>query len=113
MKSIQDIISEGKSGKIRKIDMLTIMIAFQMWKEYTLYDEFFGKLSDEELEEYEELNKRLEQLDDDNSRVQWSFFKTYFNVINKTADYVLKSPDDEFSQSDKRIWKEIKTYVSE
>ena len=70
MKTIQEIITEGKAGRLRKLDMLTIMVAYQMWKEYKLYDEFFGKLNNEELEDYDDLNKRLEQLDNDNSRVQ-------------------------------------------
>jgi len=112
MKSIQEIVNEGKSGSLKKLDMLTIMVAYQMWKEYKLYDEFFGKLDEEELQDYDDLNKRLEQLDNDNSRVRWSLLKEYFEIINKTADYVLSCPDDEFSKSDKRIWKEIKQYVS-
>lgn len=112
MKTINDIISESRVGPIKKLDMLTIMIAYQMWKEYKLYDEFFGKLDKEELEDYDDLNKRLEQLDNDNSRVRWSLLKEYFEIINKTADYVLSCPDDEFSKSDKRIWKGIKQYVS-
>ena len=66
----------------------------------------------EELEDYDDLNKRLEQLDNDNSRVRWSLLKEYFEIINKTADYVLSCPDDEFSKSDKRIWEGIKQYVS-
>ena len=111
MKTINEIINEGKAGPLKKLDMLTIMVAYQMWKEYKLYDEFFGKLNEEELEDYEELNKQLEQLDDDNSRVQWSFIKQYFDIISKTCDYVLSCPDDEFSKSDKRIWKEIKEHV--
>ena len=112
MKTINDIISENRVGHIKKLDMLTIMVAYQMWKEYKLYDEFFGKLDKEELEDYDDLNKRLEQLDNDNSRVRWSLLKEYFEIINKTADYVLSCPDDEFSKSDKRIWKGIKQYVS-
>ena len=111
MKTIQDIINEGKAGPLRKLDMLTIMVAYQMWKEYKLYDEFFGKLNDEELEDYEDLVKELDKLDNDNSRVQWSFIKQYYDIIAKTCDYVLSCPDDEFSKSDKRIWKEIKTHV--
>ena len=111
MKTINEIINEGKAGPLKKLDMLTIMVAYQMWKEYKLYDEFFNKLNEEELEDYEELNKQLEKLDDDNSRVQWSFIKQYHNIINKTCDYVLSCPDDEFSKSDKRIWKEIKEHV--
>ena len=110
MKSIQEIV-EGKAGPLKKLDMLTIMVAYQMWKEFKLYDEFFGELDKEELEDYDDLNKRLEQLDNDNSRVQWSFIKEYHDIINKTADYVLSCPDDEFSKSDKRIWQEIKTHV--
>ena len=113
MKTINDIITEGKSGPLKKLDMLTIMVAYQMWKEYKLYDEFFGKLDKEELEDYDDLNKRLEQLDNDNSRVQWSLLKGYFNIINKTCDYILSCPDDEFSKSDKRIWKGIKQHVSD
>lgn len=112
MKTINDIILENRVGPIKKLDMLTIMVAYQMWKEYKLYDEFFGKLDKEELEDYDDLNKRLEQLDNDNSRVRWSLLKEYFEIINKTADYVLSCPDDEFSKSDKRIWKGIKQYVS-
>ena len=112
MKTINDLITESRVGPIKKLDMLTIMVAYQMWKEYKLYDEFFGKLDDEELQDYDDLNKKLEQLDNDNSRVRWSLLKEYFEIINKTADYVLSCPDDEFSKSDKRIWKEIKQYVS-
>ena len=112
MKTINEIITESRVGPIRKLDMLTIMVAYQMWKEYKLYDEFFGKLDDEELQNYDDLNKKLEQLDNDNSRVRWSLLKEYFEIINKTADYVLSCPDDEFSKSDKRIWKGIKQYVS-
>ena len=111
MKTINDIITEGKAGPLKKLDMLTIMVAHGMWKEYKLYDEFFGKLNDEEQEDYEELVKQLNKLDDDNSRVQWSFIKQYHGIIAKTCDYVLSCPDDEFSKSDKRIWKEIKTHV--
>ena len=111
MKSIQEIV-EAQSGPLKKLDMLTIMVAHGMWKQYKLYDEFFGKLNDEELQDYDDLNKRLEQLDNDNSRVRWSLLKEYFEIINKTADYVLSCPDDEFSKSDKRIWKGIKEYVS-
>ncbi len=112
MKTINDIISENRVGPIKKLDMLTIMVAYQMWKEYKLYDELFGKLDDEELEDYDDLIKRLELLDNDNSRVQWSSLKKYNGIIDKTCDYVLSCPDDEFSKSDKRIWKEIKQYVS-
>ena len=112
MKDLIEIISENRVGPIKKLDMLTIMVAYQMWKEYKLYDEFFGKLDQEELEDYDDLNKRLEQLDNDNSRVQWSLLKKYFNIILKTCDYILNSPDDEFSKSDKKIWSEIKRYVS-
>ena len=112
MKTINDLITESRVGPIKKLDMLTIMVAYQMWKEYKLYDEFFGKLDDEELQDYDDLNKKLEQLDNDNSRVRWSLLKEYFEIINKTADYVLSCPDDEFSKSDKRIWKGIKEYVS-
>ena len=112
MKTINDLVTESRVGPIKKLDMLTIMVAYQMWKEYKLYDEFFGKLDDEELQDYDDLNKKLEQLDNDNSRVRWSLLKEYFEIINKTADYVLSCPDDEFSKSDKRIWKGIKQYVS-
>lgn len=112
MKTINELVTESRVGPIKKLDMLTIMVAYQMWKEYKLYDEFFGKLDDEELQDYDDLNKRLEQLDNDNSRVRWSLLKEYFEIINKTADYVLSCPDDEFSKSDKRIWKGIKQYVS-
>lgn len=112
MKDLVEIVNENRVGPIKKLDMLTIMVAYQMWKEYKLYDEFFGKLDKEELEDYDDLNKRLEQLDNDNSRVRWSLLKEYFEIINKTADYVLNSHDDEFSKSDKRIWKVIKQYVS-
>jgi len=111
MKTINEIINEGKAGPLKKLDMLTIMVAYQMWKEYKLYDEFFSKLNEEELEDYDDLVKELEKLDDDNTRVQWSFIKQYHNIINKTCDYVLGCPDDEFSKSDKRIWKEIKEHV--
>lgn len=112
MKDLVEIVNENRVGPIKKLDMLTIMVAYQMWKEYKLYDEFFGKLDKEELEDYDDLNKRLEQLDNDNSRVQWSLLKEYFEIINKTADYILNSPDDEFSKSDKKIWSGIKRYVS-
>ncbi len=112
MKTINELITESRVGPLKKLDMLTIMVAYQMWKEYKLYDEFFGKLDDKELQDYDDLNKKLEQLDNDNSRVRWSLLKEYFEIINKTADYVLSCPDDEFSKSDKRIWKEIKQYVS-
>lgn len=111
MKNIVDIV-EAKAGPLKKLDMLTIMVAYQMWKEYKLYDEFFGKLDDKEQKSYEELVKRLGQLDEDDAKVQWSFLKKYFTIIDKTADYVLSEPDDVFSKSDKRVWKEIKTHVS-
>ena len=111
MKDIKDIVFESKAGSIRKLDMLTIMVAYEMWKEFKLYDEFFGKLYNDEQEEYEELVKKLGKLDNDNSRVQWSFLKQYNEIIDKTCNYVLSCPDDEFSKSDKRIWKEIKTHV--
>ena len=112
MKKFTTQLNESKIGPLKKLDMLTIMVVYQMWKEYKLYDEFFDKLDKEELEDYEDLNTRLEQLDNDNARVRWSSLKQYFNIISKTCDYVLSCSDDEFSKSDKRIWKEIKIYVS-
>lgn len=111
MKFLSNIITEGKTGPLKKLDMLTIMVTYQMWKEYKLNNEFFGQLSEEELKDYDNLNKLLEQLDDNNSRVQWSFIKQYNGIISKTCDYVLSCPDSEFSKSDKRIWKEIKTHI--
>lgn len=43
MKDLIEIVNEDKSSSIKKIHMLTIMIAYQMWTEYKLYDEFFWK----------------------------------------------------------------------
>ena len=91
--------------------MLTIMVAHGLQKEYKLYGDFFGKLNKEEQEEYENLVKELYKLDNDNSHVQWSFLKQYFGIISKTCDNVLSCPDDEFSKSDKRIQKKIKSHI--
>ena len=60
MKTINDIISESRVGPIKKLDTLTIMIAYQMWKEYKLeenieYIKISIEKSKEEFEkEYEE-----------------------------------------------------------
>ena len=112
MKSIQEIVNEGKSGELKKLHMLTIMIIFQMNVEYKVYDDFFSKLSDEEIEDYDDLVDKVAFYDEQNARVQWSRLKKWFPLLAKTCDYVENSGDDKFSKSDKRIWKEIKQHVS-
>ena len=112
MNDLIEIVNEDKSSSIKKIHMLTIMIAYQMWTEYKLYDEFFGKLSNDELESCKSLFTRIQKLDEDNSKVQFSYLKPYFSILNKIADYILSCPDDEFSKSDKKVWKEIKDNIS-
>lgn len=111
MKTINDIISESKSGPLKKLDMLSIIIIYQMNAEYQVYDDFFSKLSDDEIQDYDDLVDKVSFYDEQNARVQWSSLKKWFSILDKTADYVLNCPDDEFSKSDKRIWKEIKTHV--
>ena len=59
MKDLVEIVNENRVGPIKKLDMLTIMVAYQMWKEYKLYDEFFGKLDKEELEDYEQQRSQM------------------------------------------------------
>ena len=80
-----------------------------MWKEYNVYDDFFGKLSNDELNEWEIFIKWLEELDDTDKRVQFSAAKMYFDHINQLADYMLLKETNKF---EKRVWKEIKIYLT-
>ena len=112
MKSINDIIIEGKSGELKTIYILTLMIPFQMWKEYNVYNDFFGKLSDDEINDWEYFIKWLDEIDSTNKRVRFSAANMYFDHINKLADYVINSKSNEFGIHDKKIWKEIKAFVS-
>lgn len=109
MKNITDVINEAKSGELKKLYILTIMLPYQMWKEYNVYNDFFGKLSNDELNEWEIFIKWLEELDDTDKRVQFSAANMYFDYINQLADYMLTKEMDKF---EKRVWKEIKTYIT-
>ena len=113
MKSINDIINEvklkNKSGRLKKIYILTLMIPYQMWKEYNVYDDFFSKLSDDELNDWESFIKWLEELDDTDTQMQFSSVNMYYDHINKLADYILSKENNENEQ---KIWKEIKTYIT-
>ena len=112
MKTINELITESKTGSLKKLYMLTIEVMYQMNVEYKVYDDFFSKLSDEEIEDYDDLVDKVAFYDEQNARVQWSSLKKWFPLINKTCDYVANASDDLFSKSDKRIWKEMKQYVS-
>ena len=54
MKTIIDIVNEGKSGQLKKIYMLSIIIIYQMNTEFKVYDDFFSKLSDKEIKDYKD-----------------------------------------------------------
>ena len=111
MKTITDIVNEGKSGSLKKLYMLSIIIIYQMNVEFKVYDDFFSKLSDEEIEDYDDLVDKVSFYDEQNARVQWSRLKKWFPLLLKTCEYVENSDSDKFSKADKRIWKEIKEYV--
>ena len=108
MKDINQLITEKKSGPLKKLYMLTIMIPYQMWKEYKTYDDFFGKLDEDDLEDYEYLFKLLDNLDRTDTRAQFSRLSGSYDEINQLADYMLKR---DLSKDEIGIWKEIKTYV--
>ena len=110
MKTIQDIIIEGKSGELKKLYMLTIMIPYQMWKEYKVYDDFFGKLDKDEINKYRSLDATLSDFENNNERYRFSIIKKDFDIINSLADYIINNVES--TKSDKLIWKEIKEYVS-
>lgn len=111
MKTIIDIVNEGKSGPLKKIHMLSIIIIYQMNTEFKVYDDFFSKLSDKEIKDYNYLVDKVSFYDDQNAKVQWSSLKKWFPLLLKTCEYVENSDNDKFSKADKRIWKEIKEYV--
>ena len=111
MKTIIDIVNEGKSGQLKKIYMLSIIIIYQMNTEFKVYDDFFSKLSDKEIKDYNYLVDTVSFYDDQNSKVQWSSLMKWFALLLKTCEYVENSDSSKFSKADKRIWKEIKEYV--
>ena len=111
MKTIIDIVNEGKSGQLKKIYMLSIIIIYQMNTEFKVYDDFFSKLSDKEIKDYNYLVDTVSLYDDQNAKVQWSSLKKWFPLLLKTCEYVENSDSNKFSKADKRIWKEIKEYV--
>ena len=112
MKTINELVTESRVGPLKKLQMLTIMIVYQMNAEYHIYDDFFSKLTDEEIDDYDDLVDKVGLYEGQEARVQWSKLKKWFPLLAKTCDYVENSGDDKFSKSDKRIWKEIKQYVS-
>lgn len=112
MKTINELVTESRVGPLKKLHMLTIEVLYQMNVEYHIYDDFFSKLTDEEIEDYDDLVDKVAFYDDQEARVQWSRLKKWFPLINKTCDYVANASDELFSKSDKRIWKEMKQYVS-
>ena len=113
MKSINDIILEGKAGEVKKLYMLAILILFGMWKEYKAYDDLFSSFTKDELEKCQDLYDFLDKCDDDNNkRIRFSTIKEYFNILNKMADYVLNTNSKEFGVHDKKTWKEIKEYIN-
>ena len=108
MKTIQDIIQEGKSGELRKLYILTIMIPYEMWNEYKVYDDFFGKLDKDKINQFRSLDNKLSNFENDSKRYRFSIIKDHFEIINNLVDYMLTQ---DISKYDKKIWKEIKEYV--
>ena len=113
MKTIKDIINEGrvkqtKFNNLTKLYMLTIMIPYEMWKEYKVYDDFFGELPSNEKKSFEQIDKMLTEFDNTNKRTTFKALNFYFYHLNKLADYMLKQ---DLGKQDKRIWEEIKSNV--
>ena len=111
MKTLSKIYEARKNGELKKIYILTIMIPYEMWKEYNLYDKFFGSLDNEEAQRFEELDKILGKLDDGNKRVQFSAIQEFFIIIDKLCNYMLNDEKQNLDKADIRIWNEIKQYV--
>lgn len=111
MKSISEIVNESQSKTITKTLLLTMMIPYQMWTNYKAYDNFFGKLDDQDKFDWDDLINRLEELDEKNQYRRFSSLKEYFPLLNSLADYVIDGNDENFSKLDKTLWKEIKEYI--
>ena len=109
MKSINEIILEEKSGSLKKLYMLTIMIPYEMYKEYDAYKEFFDKLDTEELRKFEALDELLTDIDDNSKRCKFSIIKDYFDIINELVDYMIEHGN--LSKDDLKIWKEIQENI--
>lgn len=106
-------IEEGRHKQIKfneltKLYMLTIMIPYQMWKEYDVYHDFFD-MSDEDKKQYEYLNTKLIDCYDNNKRVTFKEVNFYFSQINKLADYMLKQ---DIGKQEKKVWEKIKENVN-
>ncbi len=114
MKTIQDIINEGRAkqtkfNNLTKLYMLTIMIPYEMWKEYKVYDDFFGELPSNEKNSFEQIDKMLTEFDNTNKRTTFKALNFYFYNLNKLADYMLKQ---DLPKYEKKIWEEIKDNVT-
>ncbi len=96
----------AKAGQLKKLYILTIMIPYQMWLEYGKCSDFFNSLTEDELEDFEYLYRKLLWLDENEQRCQFSRIRSFFGIINKLCDYMIVTNRDEL-----RIWKEIKEYV--
>ena len=112
MKALKDTLNEvqgkHKSGPLKKLYILTLMLPYAFWNEDNIYDDFFGKLSQEEIDDFEALDKELTWLDESNQRRQFSVLSYWYEIINKLCDYMLTV---ETSRWEKLVWKEIKSYV--
>ncbi len=113
MKSINEIVNESQSKNITKTLLLTMMIPYQMWTNYKAYDNFFGKLDDQEKSDWKDLVNRLEQLDEQNQYRRFSSLKQYFPILKDLADYVIDGNDENFTKIDKRLWTEIKKLINQ
>jgi len=112
MKALKDTLNEArgkhKSGPLKKIYILTLMLPYEFWKEDKICDEFFSKLTQEEIGDFEALDKELTWLDDSDQRRQFSVLSYWYEIINKLCDYMLTV---ETNRWEKLVWKEIKSYV--
>lgn len=109
MKTIQEIITEKQSSKLTKLVMLIMMIPYQIWKEYKMYDDFFGKLGQHEKYQYRTLYNKLSDLEnngDNNST--FSTLKSEYEIIYSLSNYMLKQ---DLPKYEKKIWEEIKDNV--
>ena len=109
MKTIQEIITEKQSSKLTKLVMLIMMIPYQMWKEYKIYDDCFGKLYKDEMYKYRTLYNKLSDLEnngDNNST--FSILKSEYETIYSLSNYMLKQ---DLPKYEKKIWEEIKNNV--
>lgn len=76
---------------LKKLQLLSVIIIWEKWKELKKYDEFFSSLTENELDTFEQMVMQFEfDVNNTLSTQKKSMLKPYKEILKKLAAYVIE-----------------------